>query len=82
MSSYDPKSGTIAVVEQPAAWMMDKFVPPPDDLTHLSPETKLRMIRAERMKDRKNSNSGRTDPGNALWWSPTSWIQNWVESSL
>merc|ERR1711936_1266803 len=37
---------------------------------------------AERMKDRKNSNSGRADPGNALWWSPTSWIQNWVESSL
>ena len=42
----------------------------------------IRSDNKEWEKGDRNSNSGRTDPGNALWWSPTAWIQNWVESSL
>ena len=73
-------SAKLLAVDLPASWMMDKFAPPPPDLTNLDAETKLRILRGEEPSENWSS----SNPGMPAqqWWSPTAWIQNWVETSV
>jgi hypothetical protein len=77
----------VSQVDLPATWMMDQFFPPPPDLTNLDAEAKPGILREEesRHKNRRSVRAQRrlSNAGHGQqWWSPTAWIQNWVETSV